>query len=418
VQLNFQDFSRFPSVWNPFGDNLGISQGQVSSFLKPLPFEATLWERSNRTRAVRHFRPSTAADNFDENSVPFKDKQSRSFRSCFRSSICWSAFKLVSARIDFSTASNALVSASPAFAKATTVRLAAGREGTGDRSTGGHDAGGNGLRATRRAGLFQPDARADVELQGSVVFLPPIERVVEPDAGDLAVSDLDTDRSPTVTPVRLLRPLVVADLVQDNGRAPRPDPERRGRFLITYGLASWVFSLIFLAGGPFQVRGATRVEVRAPAAGFIREVHFDEGEHVSPGAPLLRLEVPDLAARIAQKRADIQQTGVRLQILTEEVNEQRRRVERAEQWRDWAKADRDRGGRALVEELNRLDKQIAHAQAEADAARSALDRARSSVERGVAAEEQLQEAERRSRVAEAQLAQARRPPRTRDQGGR
>src|SRR5262245_43958713 len=154
------------------------------------------------------------------------------------------------------------------------------------------------------------------------------------------------------------------------GPAP-PEPEPRGRVLLAFGLASWLYSLVFLAlvlaglfrflgprwgwvglggvallgfasigglfrrffagevtkmirlrrkraaawalavgglvaglclvevedraGGSFQVRSLTRAEVRAPAAGFLSEVHCEEGDRVSPGAPVARLEVPDLA---------------------------------------------------------------------------------------------------------------------------
>src|SRR5262249_6231516 len=144
--------------------------------------------------------------------------------------------------------------------------------------------------------------------------------------------------------------------------APRPAREPRGKFLLGYGLTSWLFSMTYLvlmlvvfyhllgsrlgyagaactgllglatvpgmfrglgggevskmiwqrrkrtlvwlsllagvaaalvfvevedrAGGPYQVRGAARVEVRAPVAGFLKAIHYDEGHRVSPGALL------------------------------------------------------------------------------------------------------------------------------------
>src|SRR5262249_39432179 len=42
------------------------------------------------------------------------------------------------------------------------------------------------------------------------------------------------------------------------------------------------------AGGPFQVRPLTRAKVRAPVAGFLREVYYDQGDPVSPGAAVAR----------------------------------------------------------------------------------------------------------------------------------
>src|SRR5262249_42402213 len=98
------------------------------------------------------------------------------------------------------------------------------------------------------------------------------------------------------------------------------------------------------AGGEFQVRSATRVELRAPAAGFLREVYCDEGDRVSPGAAVARLEVPDLASRLAQKKAEVREGEARLRLLEagpryEEVVEQRLRLQRAQAWRDLARQD-------------------------------------------------------------------------------
>jgi multidrug efflux pump subunit AcrA (membrane-fusion protein) len=171
------------------------------------------------------------------------------------------------------------------------------------------------------------------------------------------------------------------------------------------------------ASGPFETRAANRTEVRAPLAGFIREVHCDEGDRVSPGVAMLRLEVPDLASRLAQKRADIRQSESRRRLLEDEVTEQRRCVERTERWRDIAQSDLEQARRVLKEELARLDKQVAQAQAETDAARSAFARARAAAARGAVSEEQASEAERRQRIAEAQLAQAQAERRAREAKG-
>jgi putative peptide zinc metalloprotease protein len=188
--------------------------------------------------------------------------------------------------------------------------------------------------------------------------------------------------------------------------------KRRKRAVVWLAILGALAGALFVPvedrpGGPFQVRSAVRAELRAPVAGFVAEVDFDEGDRVSPGSVVVRLEVPDLAGRVAQKRAEVGQSEARLAALAEETEEQRRRVGRAERWHELAKEDLGRAGRALAEELVRLDRQIDHSRAEADAARVGLDRARASLARGVAAEEQVQEAERRHRAAEAQLAQAR-----------
>src|SRR5438876_5770113 len=88
------------------------------------------------------------------------------------------------------------------------------------------------------------------------------------------------------------------------------------------------------AGGPFQVRSVTRAELRAPVAAFVKEVCVAEGDPVSPGALVARLEVPDLASRRAQKQAEIREAQARLWLLeigarSEEIHEQECRIERA-----------------------------------------------------------------------------------------
>src|SRR5262249_50159276 len=146
------------------------------------------------------------------------------------------------------------------------------------------------------------------------------------------------------------------------------------------------------AGGPFQVRPATRAELRAPVAGFLREVYCDEGDRVSPGVPVARLEVPDLASRLAQKRAEGWEAQARRGLLEggpryEEVVEQRRRVERAKVWHDLARQDLARLHQVFEKELARLDQQIAQYQAEVTAAQDAARRARTLAGSAISAEQ-------------------------------
>jgi multidrug efflux pump subunit AcrA (membrane-fusion protein) len=269
--------------------------------------------------------------------------------------------------------------------------------------------------------------------------------------------------------------------------AARPGPEPRGRFLLAYGLVSWLYSLAFLAlslvvlshllgarlglvglaavvllgllsargllhglsagevrnmirfrhrravvwslllgggpatlflvpmedraAGPFQVRPAVRAEVRAPVAGFLKEVHGDEGDRLPAGALVARLEVPDLASRLAQKQAEVREAAAGLRLLEagpryEAVVEERRRVERAQAWRDLARGDLAGARRALSEDLKRLQEQVGQALAELGAARDALLRAQSLRASGSLSAEELVEADRRRKVAQAQVEQA------------
>src|SRR5262249_34969171 len=112
------------------------------------------------------------------------------------------------------------------------------------------------------------------------------------------------------------------------------------------GVAAALFfgSMEGRVGGPFEGTPATRAEGRAPRAGFLREVFYDEGERVYPGALVARLEVPDLDSQLAQKRAAVREAAARLRLLEagprpEEVAEQRGRVQRAQAWRDLAAQD-------------------------------------------------------------------------------
>jgi multidrug resistance efflux pump len=137
---------------------------------------------------------------------------------------------------------------------------------------------------------------------------------------------------------------------------------------------------------------------------------------------VLTLEVPDLASRLAQKRAELREAEARLRLLRagprpEEVAEQGRRVERARAWRDLAGEDLRRAGRALEEELARLDKQVTQCRAELDAAQDAHSRSKDLRGRNALAAEQYYETERRFRVSQAQLEQARAERRARQAKG-
>jgi multidrug efflux pump subunit AcrA (membrane-fusion protein) len=193
---------------------------------------------------------------------------------------------------------------------------------------------------------------------------------------------------------------------------------RRYRRTVLWCLAAGaVVATLFLvrvedrASGSFQVRPVVRAEVRAPVAGFVRAVYAEEGSPVAAGAPVIRLEVPHLTSRAAQKRAEVRESEARLRLLEvgprpEEVAAQRRRVERAVAWRDLARRDLGRAEQAFEEEMARLDRQIAQHLAEADYATGTYQRAGRLLDRGALAEEQYQEAAKRSRVGQAQLEQA------------
>jgi putative peptide zinc metalloprotease protein len=257
--------------------------------------------------------------------------------------------------------------------------------------------------------------------------------------------------------------------------APKADREPRGRFLLGFGIASWVYSIGFLGlmlfaisryfgaklgplvfaamalfglftmrtmfqglsngevftmirsryfrttcwilvlgavsamlcfvkiedrvGGSLEVRSALRAELRAPVAGFLQEIHYDRGDSVSPGAPVVRLDIPDLSSRLAQKQAEISEAQAALQLLEAgtrpaERDAQRNRVKTAKQWRDQARRDLDRSKQLLERDLDRLEHQIAQHKAEQDAAEDSLTRAKQLLDQNVVTAEEYRDAQR------------------------
>ena len=269
--------------------------------------------------------------------------------------------------------------------------------------------------------------------------------------------------------------------------AERPERDARGKTLLAYGVACWVFSTIFLAfmltwfgsvlseylgpvgyglvailavlvlrglfrgflggevkqmflvrhrrlaysvmllglaaaalalihkekrvTGTFEVRPMTRTEVRAPVAGFLKEIMYQQGDEVSAGSPIARLEIPDLESRLAQKRAEIDEAEAKLRLLEtgprqEEVAEQQQRVKRAEEWRDLARKDLEKSNAAFQEELTRLDQKIKQYEAEVQQAKSTVERARQLFQKNVISEQVYQEEQKKRLVATALYEQA------------
>jgi multidrug resistance efflux pump len=165
------------------------------------------------------------------------------------------------------------------------------------------------------------------------------------------------------------------------------------------------------ASGSFRLRPAIRAELRAPVAGFLTEVWCEEGDRVVAGTLVARLQAPELTTRWAQKQAEVREAQAKLQLLetgprAEEIQEQSQRVARAVAWRDLARDDLKRLQTALVEDLTRLDRQIAVCQAEQSLAQECYERAASLVRSRAVADEQYREAEAKTRISRARLEEA------------
>jgi len=165
------------------------------------------------------------------------------------------------------------------------------------------------------------------------------------------------------------------------------------------------------AAGTFEVRPMKREEVRAPVAGFIKEVAYDEGDSVEPRAMIVRIEVPDLDSRIAQKKAELNEVDAKLRLLEsgtreEELAEQRKRVKRAQTWRDLAEDDLENAQQAFADDIRRLDQKVAQYQAEVEQALNTVERSAILLRTRIVSAQQHEENQRRVDVAKALLKQA------------
>jgi len=125
------------------------------------------------------------------------------------------------------------------------------------------------------------------------------------------------------------------------------------------------------ATGEFEVRARTHVELRAPVAGFLQLVHFDEGEHVPHDCEIARLHIPDLDSRITQKRSELREAEAQLRLLqagprAEDITQQERQVAAALAWRDVAKQNLERQRKSLEQELVHFDKLLDQHRADCD----------------------------------------------------
>lgn len=164
------------------------------------------------------------------------------------------------------------------------------------------------------------------------------------------------------------------------------------------------------ATGDFTVQPATSMQVRAPLAAFLRQVAGDEGTHVSAGQRVALLDVPDLESKIASKRAEVRETKAQLKLLQtgtrrEEIDDAQERVERAVEWRDLARDDLDRSGRAVEKNLTRLSHKTIEAEASLKQAGEDVERLTGLSRRRVISEQQLHESQTAQKKAKAQLAQ-------------
>ena len=148
------------------------------------------------------------------------------------------------------------------------------------------------------------------------------------------------------------------------------------------------------AGGEFHVRPVVRREVRAPIAGFLREIKADEGDLVNADSMLVMIEVPELTSNIAKKKAEIAESEANLRRLNcgprhEEIVDQKERIQRAIAWRDLAKSDLEKARKRMSEEIASLSISIEKAGADLKYATTTLAQMQTLFDRGGLAGQQL-----------------------------
>jgi HlyD family secretion protein len=125
---------------------------------------------------------------------------------------------------------------------------------------------------------------------------------------------------------------------------------------------------------------ATEIRLAAKVGGRLLEAPLEEGDTVTAGELVARLETVDAEHKLAQERANVEAADAQLRLLLA-------------------------GSRA--EDLRRAEDQMAQAQAELDAARRDLDRLSGLADRGSATEKSRDDAATRKEIAERAVAAAR-----------
>ncbi len=164
------------------------------------------------------------------------------------------------------------------------------------------------------------------------------------------------------------------------------------------------------AGGEFFVRPMVHWEVRAPVAGFLRDVSCEQGVEVSAGVAVARIEVPELASQIARKKLEIAESEAILRKLRcgprpEAMIEQKARIDRATNWRDLAQSDLVKANEQLTSELDAFRFRIEQGDTDVKYRTTVWTQAKSLYDRGGLAGQQLLLLERQLQESRAVLKQ-------------
>lgn len=204
--------------------------------------------------------------------------------------------------------------------------------------------------------------------------------------------------------------------------------ERQGRTAKWLGGIAAATVLVFLipvkhyATGNFEVRPGERNQVSAPVSAYVREVYVTDGETVSAGAPLVRLESSDLENQVAVKRSELRESEAVLAKLKagprpEEMREQRERVARLQEWAALGRREYERAEQRLEHELSGLEQQLAQTQAQLQLAQTSYQQSGQLYRLGALAGAELRSEYTRLAVLQSQYRQAESDRRAREAEG-
>ncbi len=176
------------------------------------------------------------------------------------------------------------------------------------------------------------------------------------------------------------------------------------------------------AGGEFHVRPVVRREVRAPIAGFLRDIKADEGDLVAADSVLTVIEVPELISNIARKRAEIAESEAILRRLKcgprqEEMDDQKEKIKRATAWKDLASSDLEKARESFQQEMASLELSIEKANGQCEYETVILEKMQTLHDRGGLAGHQLLSYRKNHQEALLNASQAKAAKRSREAEG-
>lgn len=183
--------------------------------------------------------------------------------------------------------------------------------------------------------------------------------------------------------------------------------------VIVAGVATlFLLPIKHYATGEFEVRPGQMFQLHAQVSGYVQRVHVADGTQVDAGTVIAEMSSPDLEAQIITKRDELKEVTANLQKLKlgprpEQVTEQKKRVERLQEWLEFSLLDLEKARASHKRSLIVLENRVKEFQAELDLAEKRLEQSKKLYQQGALAgaqlrREQVEISTARARVVEAE----------------